>query len=81
MVSVNLHGGISPLYRGGNTIFWPLFKGDLMHIGATIHYMVEKVDSGHILSRVYPEINETDNEFSLTGKISKDGNNCSFQVS
>jgi folate-dependent phosphoribosylglycinamide formyltransferase PurN len=66
--SINLHGGISPEYKGGNTIFWPLFLNDLERIGATLHYMEKKVDSGDMLVRVYPEVEEEDDEFSLSAK-------------
>ncbi|MBL4879749.1 MAG: hypothetical protein JKX82_00360 [Oleispira sp.] len=66
--AINLHGGISPEYKGGNTIFWPLYKGDLYKVGATLHYMVKKVDSGKVISKVYPDINKDDNEFSVSAK-------------
>ena len=66
--AINLHGGISPEYKGGNTIFWPLYKGDLGKVGATLHYMVKKVDSGDIISKIYPDINPDDDEFSVSAK-------------
>ena len=69
--AINLHGGISPEYKGGNTIFWPLYKGDLRKVGATLHYMVKKVDSGEIISKVYPDICPTDNEFTVSAKTFK----------
>ena len=69
--SINLHGGISPQYKGGNTIFWPLYKGDVNNIGATLHYMVQKVDSGKVISKVYPEISSDDNEFTVSAKTFK----------
>ena len=66
--AINLHGGISPDYKGGNTIFWALFNNDLRKVGATIHFMVEKVDSGAILSKVYPQLKEGDDEFTASAK-------------
>ncbi|WP_298542649.1 formyl transferase [uncultured Aquimarina sp.] len=69
--AINLHGGISPEYKGGNTIFWPLYKGDLNKTGATLHYMVKKVDSGKIISKVYPDINGNDTEFTVSSKTFK----------
>jgi len=69
--AINLHGGISPEYKGGNTIFWPLYKGDINNVGATIHYMVKKVDSGKVISKVYPEISPIDDEFSVSVKTFK----------
>ena len=69
--AINLHGGISPEYKGGNTIFWPLYKKDLNKVGATLHYMVKKVDSGDVISKVYPDINPKDDEFTVSGKTFK----------
>lgn len=69
--SINLHGGISPEYKGGNTIFWPLFESKPELAGATIHYMVKKVDSGKIISKIYPDINSHDSELSVSCKTFK----------
>lgn len=69
--AINLHGGISPEYKGGNTIFWPLYKGDLYKTGATLHYMVKKVDSGKIISKIHPDLNSKDTEFSVSVKTFK----------
>jgi methionyl-tRNA formyltransferase len=69
--AINLHGGISPDYKGGNTIFWALYNNDLEKVGATIHYMVEKVDSGDILAKVYPDLNSNDDEFTASAKTFK----------
>ncbi len=69
--AINLHGGISPEYKGGNTIFWALFNNDLEKVGATIHYMAEKVDSGEVLAKVYPDLNSQDDEFSASAKTFK----------
>lgn len=69
--AINLHGGISPEYKGGNTIFWPLYNNEINKTGATIHYMVEKVDSGNILAKIYPDLNSSDDEFSASTKTFK----------
>lgn len=66
--AINLHGGISPDYKGGNTIFWALYNGEVEKAGATLHYMIEKVDSGDILAKVYPDIKSTDDEFTVSAK-------------
>lgn len=66
--AINLHGGISPDYKGGNTIFWPLYRGEPEKAGATIHYMLKKVDSGAMLARIYPDLNPSDDEFSASAK-------------
>jgi methionyl-tRNA formyltransferase len=66
--AINLHGGISPEYKGGNTIFWPLFEAKPELAGATLHYMLKKVDSGKIIVKVYPNINPDDDELSVSCK-------------
>ena len=70
--AINLHGGISPQYKGGNTIFWPLLQGKPKMVGATLHYMVAKVDSGRLLSKVYPALDPSDDECSASCKTFKD---------
>lgn len=69
--AVNLHGGISPEYKGGNTIFWPLLQGKPEMAGATLHYMVAKVDSGRLIAKVYPELDAYDDECSASCKTFK----------
>ena len=69
--AINLHGGISPEYKGGNTIFWAVFEGHPEMAGATIHQMISKVDSGIWFSKVYPEILPNDDECSISCKTFK----------
>ena len=69
--AINLHGGISPQYKGGNTIFWPLLQGKPEMAGATLHYMVAKVDSGRLLAKVYPNLTQVDDECSASCKTFK----------
>jgi len=42
---INIHQGIIPDYRGGGTLFWPLFHGE-NEIGVSVHKVVRQVDSG-----------------------------------
>ena len=46
---VNCHMGILPKYRGMDVVEWPILEGDLEHIGMTVHFMDEGVDTGDIL--------------------------------
>jgi len=71
IAALNLHGGISPFYKGGNTIFWALYNNDIQQVGATIHYMTKSVDSGDILAYIYPDITKKDDEFSISAKTFK----------
>jgi methionyl-tRNA formyltransferase len=46
---VNCHMGMLPSYRGMDVVEWPILEGDLEHIGMTVHFMDEGVDTGDIL--------------------------------
>lgn len=67
--TVNLHFGISPDYRGIHTLLWPWQCGDYIHIGATLHYINAGIDTGPVLSRVYPALEPTDDLVSAEAKI------------
>lgn len=51
---VNVHGGYLPDYRGNHCIFFALCHGDHGHIGGTVHFVDEGVDTGAIV-RVVPQ--------------------------
>jgi methionyl-tRNA formyltransferase len=65
---LNLHTGFSPLYRGSDTIFWPLHNGEPEHVGVTVHRLVQGVDAGPILARGRPRISSSDDEDTLFAK-------------
>ncbi len=46
---LNCHMGMLPKYRGMDVVEWPILKGDIEHIGLTVHFMDEGVDTGDIL--------------------------------
>jgi methionyl-tRNA formyltransferase len=46
---LNCHMGMLPKYRGMDVVEWPILEGDLKHIGMTVHFMDEGVDTGDIL--------------------------------
>ena len=48
-LAVNLHCGILPEYRGHDTLFWALAKGDEDHLGSTIHLIDSGADTGAVL--------------------------------
>jgi len=45
---INLHFGLTPHYRGSDTLLWPLYLQNPGHIGITLHQIDEKVDHGMI---------------------------------
>jgi folate-dependent phosphoribosylglycinamide formyltransferase PurN len=69
---VNLHLGLSPFYKGSATLFWPFVNGELECVGATIHLATKKVDSGGIIARIKPDINEKDNFYTVNYKTIKE---------
>lgn len=48
--AINIHMGISPYYRGTDCNFWALYDGNPHLVGATIHYLSNKLDGGRIIS-------------------------------
>jgi len=65
---VNMHTGISPRYRGADSVFWALYNVEPQHIGVTIHRLTADVDGGPILAQARPAIAPTDNENTLFAK-------------
>ena len=66
--TVNVHLGIAPEYRGTNNIFWPLYNRDYEHIGLTLHYVDEGLDSGPIIAQAFPQTDPSDTETTLLAK-------------
>jgi len=62
---VNLHGGLSPEYRGADCTFWALYNGEPEKIGCTLHYIDTGIDTGRLIAHVCPEIFSTDTELTL----------------
>ncbi len=48
-VTLNMHTGLSPHYRGDSTLFWPVYFNDPEHLGVTVHKLVADVDGGDIV--------------------------------
>ena len=65
---INMHTGLSPYYRGGNTNLWPFIEKDFGYFGVTIHLMSLGIDSGNIIFTKSPEINQNDNYGTINSK-------------
>lgn len=52
----NLHGGLSPWYRGCITLFWPFYFLQPNWAGMTIHYLSSELDGGDIVHHSRPEL-------------------------
>jgi hypothetical protein len=50
---INLHAGITPLYRGVHGGYWALASGRPEEIGTTIHLIDQGIDTGAVLARAY----------------------------
>lgn len=71
IATLNVHYGIAPDYRGEDTIFWPLYRGDYENIGVTLHQVDERIDTGRILAAGYPALERGDTESTLTAKCAR----------
>jgi methionyl-tRNA formyltransferase len=49
-IALNMHTGISPYYRGADCAFWPLYKGEVEFVGATVHECTSDIDGGKIFA-------------------------------
>lgn len=48
----NIHGGLSPWYRGCITHFWPSYMLEPQMTGMTIHTLTQDIDGGQIIHQV-----------------------------
>ncbi|MCR8660535.1 formyltransferase family protein [Paenibacillus endoradicis] len=52
----NIHGGLSPWYRGNTTLFWPFYNLKPNWAGMTIHKLSSRLDAGDILHHSVPKL-------------------------
>ena len=62
-VFVNIHAGITPLYRGVHGGYWALAENDAAHCGVTVHVVDQGIDTGGILAQapITPALTTRDN--------------------
>jgi methionyl-tRNA formyltransferase len=48
---VNIHAGITPLYRGVHGGYWALANNDPENCGVTVHFVDSGIDTGNILAQ------------------------------
>lgn len=72
-LTLNLHWGISPYYRGSYCTEWALINSDPLNIGYTIHKVSPKIDGGEILTQDRVTIEENDTANSINMKLTKFG--------
>jgi len=69
---VNLHGGLSPHYRGADCTFWALYNSEPEQVGCTLHFIDPGIDSGDLIAHVCPEVKEGDDELTLFWRAVRD---------
>lgn len=69
---INLHGGLSPEYRGADCTFWALYNGEPEKVGCTLHTIDAGIDTGRLIAHVCPELRPTDDELTLFWKGVRD---------
>ncbi len=67
----NIHGGISPWYRGCITHFWPSYLMEPQMTGMTMHQLTNKLDGGDILHQNSGVLNKGDGIHDLTCRTVK----------
>lgn len=65
---LNLHVGLSQYYRGTSCNFWPIYNLEPQFLGATIHYVTNRIDGGNILFQNSIELHINDSQFVLMTK-------------
>lgn len=69
--SFNIHGGLSPWYRGNTTLFWPFYFLKPNWAGMTIHQLTQRLDGGDILHHSVPELEYGDKMHEVACKAVK----------
>ena len=57
-LSINLHLGLSPWYRGSATLFWPFYNLQPQFAGSTFHQIINEPDAGDILHQTTPSLSK-----------------------
>jgi len=68
----NLHGGLSPWYRGADCTFWALYNGEPDQVGCTLHRIDAGIDTGTLIAHICPEVRDGDDELTLFWRAVKD---------
>lgn len=71
---INMHWGWSPNYRGEGIVSALAIEGPEA-LGVTVHWLGTGIDSGAIIFRTRPQIDATDNFYSIGLKLTKLGTN------
>ena len=67
-LTINLHLGLSPRYRGAATLFWPFYFLEPQWAGCTFHKIVDEPDAGDILHQCVPGLAKGDGIHDVAAK-------------
>ena len=67
----NVHGGLSPWYRGVATHFWPSYMLEPQMTGMTLHETTEQLDAGGIVHQTGVELVRRDGLHDLAARAAK----------
>jgi hypothetical protein len=72
-LTLNVHAGLSPYYRGSHCTEWALLNWDPYNIGVTVHEITRAIDGGAIYGQVRVPIEPLDTVASIEEKICFEG--------
>ena len=72
-LALNIHGGLSPYYRGTFCTEWALINWDPFNIGVTIHKLTRIIDGGDILAQERAIIKPSDTVNSINLQLTQLG--------
>tara|TARA_B100001250_G_C19816402_1_gene798663 strand:+ start:6120 stop:6926 length:807 start_codon:yes stop_codon:yes gene_type:complete len=67
----NIHGGLSPWFKGAITNFWPSYFLKPQYTGVTLHYLSEKIDAGEIIHQTSAIFQKGDGLHDLCSRTTK----------
>lgn len=68
IITLNMHTGLSPWYRGDSTLFWPVYYNQKDKLGVTVHQLAPTVDGGDIAYTGLVEYSVGDDEAAIFAK-------------
>lgn len=70
-LTINLHLGLSPRYRGSATLFWPFYFLEPNWAGSTFHIITDEPDAGEIILQSVPKLERGDTIHEVACKVVK----------
>ena len=79
-MTLNLHLGISPRYRGAATLFWPFYMLEPNWAGFTIHKLTSEPDRGEIMVRKGAKLLRGQRLHDVSASVTNEGINSFVQA-